>query len=386
MKNKIFWTLMSLFVVILLNACSSGGGGDDDPAGSPGTTGTISGVVRDAQTQAPIANADIEVRDADGNTIANLSTNAAGEYSITLDAGVLYSLLISVSGYMQSAYFNIEVLPNVVNILQTVLQIDLAVSTGTGSISGTILDATTGNPVVGATLRFRQGINVRSGTPDAETITDAAGFYLLTDLLAAGNYTCEISLPGYTTTFAPVIILGGILVGEQNSAISVAPAAGETRIVLTWGADPSDLDSHITGPVSDDSATRFHVFFANPFQPLAVPFDVGLDVDDISSFGPETITIVNQFQGTYRYSVHDFTNGTVFNTPNSMGLATSGARVEVIRAGESPMVFNVPNMAGTLWTVFEMNGTSITPINGMSDQSDPGVIQNTGGSGKTDVE
>lgn len=385
MKNNIFRVLIPLIIVTLFSACSSGGGDDNNPQ-NPGTTGTISGVVRDAQTQQPVANAEIVITDEDGNTIDTITTDVDGEYSITLDTGSLYSLLISVAGYMQSAYFNIEVMPNVVNVLQTVLQIDLTVATGTGSISGTILDATTGTPVAGATLRFREGINVLAGVPDAETSTDAVGFYVLTDALTAGNYTMEISLSDYTTTYVPVIILGGILVGEQNSAISVAPAAGETRIVLTWGQFPSDLDSHLTGPVSDNSATRFHVYYADPIQPLVVDPDVGLDVDDITSFGPETITISNQFMGTYRYSVHDFTNGTALGTPNSMGLATSGARVEVIRDGQPTMVFNVPNLAGTLWTVFEMNGDTITPVNTMSDQSSPNLVQSAGGAGKTDIE
>ena len=33
-----------------------------------------------------------------------------------------------------------------------------------------------------------------------------------------------------------------------------------------------------------------------------------LDVDDISSYGPETITILENIYGTYTYAVHNYSN------------------------------------------------------------------------------
>jgi hypothetical protein len=51
------------------------------------------------------------------------------------------------------------------------------------------------------------------------------------------------------------------------------------RIVLTWGERPADLDSHITYPGN-------HIFFRSKKGT-----DANLDVDDTTSFGPETITL-----------------------------------------------------------------------------------------------
>ena len=48
-------------------------------------------------------------------------------------------------------------------------------------------------------------------------------------------------------------------------------------------------------------------------------------------------------------------------------------------------VFNVPSSAGTLWTVFELNGTTVTPINQMSFESDPDRVTKNQ-SNETDVE
>lgn len=33
------------------------------------------------------------------------------------------------------------------------------------------------------------------------------------------------------------------------------------------------------------------------------------------------------------------------------------------------------NRGGTLWTVFELNGSTITPINTMSYESDPSIVR-----------
>lgn len=59
-----------------------------------------------------------------------------------------------------------------------------------------------------------------------------------------------------------------------------------------------------------------------------------------------------------------------------MELSNSGAQVRVYRGSDLVAVFNVPtNQGGTLWTVFELSGSTITPINTMSYESEPYVIQ-----------
>jgi uncharacterized protein YfaP (DUF2135 family) len=126
---------------------------------------------------------------------------------------------------------------------------------------------------------------------------------------------------------------------------------------LTWGATPSDLDAHLTGPLSD--GTRFHVYWDNK-----VVTGANLDIDDISSYGPETITITNQIAGLYRFSVHDFSNELL---TSSSALSQSGAQVRVYRGSTLIATYNVPqNIPGTLWTVFELNGTTITTVNSMT--------------------
>jgi hypothetical protein len=50
----------------------------------------------------------------------------------------------------------------------------------------------------------------------------------------------------------------------------------------------------------------------------------------------------------------------------SDSLANSGAVVQVLQGDRLVRQFEVPRVPGTLWTVFELDGTTITPINSMT--------------------
>lgn len=107
-----------------------------------------------------------------------------------------------------------------------------------------------------------------------------------------------------------------------------------------------------------------------------------LDVDDVTSYGPETITIVNMTDGVYRYSVHDYTNR---GSSDSKAMSNSSATVKVYKGSSLLKTFNIPtNVGGTVWTVFELNGNTITPVNQLSYEVNPGAIM--GGTSNSDIE
>jgi hypothetical protein len=54
-----------------------------------------------------------------------------------------------------------------------------------------------------------------------------------------------------------------------------------------------------------------------------------------------------------------------------MALANSGARVQLFGSTGLLAEFTVPNAEGTLWTVFTLDGETITPVNSMSFVVDP---------------
>ena len=112
------------------------------------------------------------------------------------------------------------------------------------------------------------------------------------------------------------------------------------RIVLNWGAKPEDLDSHLVHPST-------HVNFSAKKGDLA-----NLDVDDTSSFGPETITLEKKKPGVkYLYAVHNYSEGTRTGTLTLSN--TSQAKVFVYVGSSLVRTFSPPRgKAGNVWVVF----------------------------------
>lgn len=114
------------------------------------------------------------------------------------------------------------------------------------------------------------------------------------------------------------------------------------RVVLTWGERPSDLDSHLAYQNS-------HIYWESK-----IGSNANLDVDDVTSYGPETITITKKQLGTkYIYAVHNYS---FLSQPNSNSLAKSSARVNVYIGQTLVRTYNVnPNKIGNLWVVFSID-------------------------------
>ena len=328
--------------------------------------GTISGTVDDALTSSPLGGVQVALFQ-DGVSIGSEMTNESGAYSITVNANTNYALTFSETGYLDANYYNVSVIANTTTYLDPVLQIDTGHS-GPGDISGNITNAFSGASEPGINVLLRAGINNTSGDSSGSTTTNSDGNYSF-ESLPAGQYTAQLSAEGFTTTFFDVVCVGSVNTGNQNHSITPVISGTSIRIVLNWGLTPPDLDSHLTGPVSDGSVDRFHCYYGD-----TKPNDfVSLDHDVTTSYGPETITISQTFDGIYRYSVHDYTNSD-YNPSSALG--QSGAQAVVYMGDSIVGTFNVPNQPGTLWTVFEMDGNSriITPVNSMTYQSDPAAI------------
>jgi len=180
------------------------------------------------------------------------------------------------------------------------------------------------------------------------TTTDLNGYYHVN--LPPGTYTGELSKTGYlTTTFVAVCSLN-VYDTNQNAVAITVPVGDETRIVLTWGQYPQDLDSHLVGFTTDEQQL-FHIYFANKKYPNNGTDEYAeLDIDDTTSYGPETTTIYQYTQGRYRFYVHHFSG---MDT-----LRTSGAEVKVYRGSstEPTKTYNVPTGSGTeyYWAVFDL--------------------------------
>jgi hypothetical protein len=332
----------------------------------------LSGRVNNALTNAPLAGVSITVYSQNA-VVASGATTDDGSYSLPVPEGSGYRIEFVKEGFVTALYDNVTVGTGTTT-LEPVLQIDTGHS-GTGSLSGTVVDAFNGQGVESVTINLRAGINVTAGPIAATGTTQSGGGFSFTDI-AAGNYTAEALKSGYSTAYFTVISIGGTSTGNQQGTITPIIQAGQTRIILSWGEDPSDLDSHLTGP-TPDSSSRFHIYFSDETYAVNDILYADLDLDDTDSLGPETTTIYQQISGVYRFSVHDYSNR---NSVDSNALSSSGAQVKVYRGDSLIAAFNVPvNQGGTLWTVFELDGNTITPINAMSYESASFDIQSNPG-------
>lgn len=153
-----------------------------------------------------------------------------------------------------------------------------------------------------------------------------------------------------------------VATGNADNSVDecIEASAGSSTITLTWGTNPSDLDTHLHGISAVDSGDDFHIDYTNRNVTVA-GLELFLDVDDVTSFGPEIVTIPEfPFEGTYRYGVHLFAG--------SGDIATSPARVELNLAGETSVFIPPPGTPTDCWAVFDitvnaMGAATLTTLN-----------------------
>jgi hypothetical protein len=163
------------------------------------------------------------------------------------------------------------------------------------------------------------------------------------------------------------------------AALSPTLGAGQVRITLTW-VGPDDLDAHLQLP----DRNRF-IHFDDPGDcDSGIPTPC-LRNDDFVPPGPETMIIgQQQVPGQYTFLVHNFDADAENRPPSDLALAQSGARVDVyLGAATTPSAtFFVPNQPGNLWTVFNLNGTTISPVNTIGHANMAGPPSSAGGSAR----
>lgn len=204
-------------------------------------------------------------------------------------------------------------------------------------VEGTIVNAVTGLGVSNAIMSvWERGETF--GDPILEVEADDDGKYNME--IEEGEYTAEIECDGFISENIDFEVDRWGEIDIEQFVISEEMATGEIRIVLEWGEYPRDLDSHLEGTTSDNR--DIHIYYVHRDDEAA-----NLDVDDTTSFGPETITVLD-INGNYEYYVYDFTR--------SGYIGMSGATVKVYVGGEStPRVYEVPeDLEGDYWRIFSI--------------------------------
>jgi uncharacterized protein (TIGR03437 family) len=232
-----------------------------------------------------------------------------------------------------------------------------------GAVAGTVVNALTVAPLVGATVTLQLG----SGGSTRTATTNASGqysFYIVNN----GSYNVTAAANGFITTTQTSTVTGAQTL-NANFALTQPLQASQYRVIVTWQT-AIDLDAHLTGPKS--GGTRFHVWW-NDTTDLLTPSTALLDLDNANP-GPETLTFTPAATGTYRFSLHNYTDRDALGNAR---LAQAGAIVRVYRGNQQVAVFTAPSGGGTLWKVFEINNGQLTAVNQVADEVDASNIKNS---------
>lgn len=329
----------------------------------PDDIGVVSGKVVDAYDGVtPIVGANIKVyRNSDNLIVLNSPvTDENGQYSIELDKGTYKKIVVSADGYIPVEYYDINVTDDVL-YLETIMFLDLNQNSENCKSNIKVTSGTTGLPIANANIKIRQNWNTRTEDYFNDNVykTDNTGSANIS--LPAGYYTAEITFDGYTTGYCNIISS----TYNKTHIVSLSPLMpeGNLRVILTWDTSVPDLDSHLAGPKTDNGI--FHVYYSDMHAYDNGEEVANLDVDDTYYEGPETITLLKQINGTYKYSVYNYTGGEDYVLPNSH------AKVEVYKGETLWYVFNVPtDQKGRVWNVFDLNGSVLTPINIINNDYD----------------
>ncbi len=267
-------------------------------------------------------------------------------------------------------------------------------SSSCASLNVAVTDAYTGYAISGALANV--GVS-----PATSSSTGTASF----TGLVAGSNSVTVSASGYTTA-SQVVELS--CTAATNVGIALNPTSGagaisanSVRIILTWGDNPRDLDSHLTGPTSSstgttDTTNRYHVYFSSKTRECDTTNTTScvtrLDVDDTSGLGPETVTIAPPSgsstlrAGLYRYTIHHYSGS---NT-----IATSGANVRLLLGNSSERTFTPSSSttlggSGSIWTVFELMVDSsgqitVLPVDTYSTATSASAVRSRTGLGSVE--
>lgn len=231
---------------------------------------------------------------------------------------------------------------------------------GNAALSGTVVDATTGEAVPEASVCL-----LLNGSEAVCDLTDINGEYLL-EHLPAGMQTFRVRAAGHTTYEQQIELFAGET-ATGNFAASPSLSGDDWRVVLSWGENPGDLDSHLWVPVTGGYN---EIYFSSKGNCAASPWAC-LDVDDTSSYGPETTTVTQTANGTYAFAVHWYAGTGTW--------AGSGAVVRIYNASGLVREFQVPadtgHTAKSWWYVFDFDNGNITVHNVIQD--DPPLASST---------
>jgi len=235
----------------------------------------------------------------------------------------------------------------------------------TSTLSGLVTNALDGLPIEGAFVEIAglsdytdaSGNYIIEGVPEGSltanfmgtpTSGDSPLTVQFTDLSTSNTQLVTCSASGFITYNNNQVIIPPASVVTLDISLSPTLTGNEMRFVLNWGADPEDLDSHMRTP--EIEGTSYHVYFDSQGSATSAPF-TALDHDDVTGYGPETMTIYDFFTGTYHYYIYKYSG--------EGEITTSDAVVQIYNESGLIYTLQAPTTGtGLYWYIGTIDGTS----------------------------
>jgi hypothetical protein len=358
-----------------------------------------------------------------GSTVATMTSDSRGDFSESQLALGMHSMTYTKDGYLDLTQTDLLETDGETLELETVRLLPDNCTSGT--MSGVITNAVTGDNLSGVYVFHTSGINKNSTAPWTNFgTTNTNGAWSLpnsnySSSINAGWYTIMSRKVGYYDGFHNAFSCGNQ--SGQNNSLSPTLNEGEMRIILRWPkTDPvtgSDFDSHLQIPYltprvagtecdgdskktdkchlwygttqAADNATTvtgvstrdYHQYTDIVSSGDFVTLDKDHNVNNGSPPGDETMTITRVRSGTYSYSVHNRTDKDNNTANYKTNFSKSRAKVKVFYNDQGTLVrkrFHVPNDNGTLWRVFTYDsngsGSGFTRVQTMTYEDTPKSI------------
>lgn len=373
--KKVIISIFFVFAIFSINGCKKDNPVQPEPTPTPivdsGWTDSqgkvllnlsnyqIDATIKDSTTQVGIPRAFVQAYLLDGKIFVYANDTISGHYlgfktfnlsDLQLDTSKDQPItLIAAVGLALTAYYvwgvveDIEIYdngwlekicyhPDYNDIYGTIFFLKPLFKTGTIIKLGS--NAATKLGILPKTIKItKDGLNVSSNL--FLTLLAEQFDILDSDLLRICFYRVK-----YLNVFLPIIEIEDI---ELHRTI-------ENKITLTWGENPRDIDAHLwTPPINGNT---YHIYFSNKGSLTQLPY-ASLDVDVVTSYGPENLTIKTLYPGTYKIAVHHYAGtGTI---------TTSGAFVKILSRTYLSNNLNVPtgsSGANWWWYVGDIDGTT----------------------------
>lgn len=254
-----------------------------------------------------------------------------------------------------------------------------------GQLDVNVIDVSSGENISNLSVTIRKGFY----NPKGEIVTQTSrwnGDLCKTAIINTGYYTVYVEdkrndveeKNRYIKSCKSFVLTKSLLeTGVIKVFVTKNMEKDQVRIVLEWGDEPDDLDSHIKGYyLRSDGAysEEFEVYYHNKTYGIEGYGDeIRLDYDVRNGYGPETVTIYDVNEDKYIYYVHNYS--AKYDT-DAIELCKSKAVVSVFmynpEADGRPLyTFTVPHdQHGMYWIVFEYipkNEVNIIPVNCITD-------------------